>query len=497
MRPSSMASRLRAARLRLTLTRANGHRLRVALLLAAIGVLVLPARPSGAGPARATRLVVLSTADVKGKTSPCGCHVPKGGLSRLAHFADSLRAGPAPLLLVDDGGFFPEDDSDAPVGAFMLDAMKTLGTAAAGVTERELRFGRGFLVANAKRTGVPLTCANLYDKATRQTLFPPYRMLKLGGVDVGVFAITSDKIDLGPSRDSLIVEDPTEAARRTTAELRRKGATVVVLLSQIGKISTEDLVTEVDGIDAVIIGRNVPIYEKGRTIRSTIASYGGEQGQYVGVTVLDLDAAGRVQHADNTTVMLGPEVADSPAMLASVKHFEDQFHDEKSRLANERQQQFEAAGAAGATAGSQPADHYLGSEFCGRCHTRELAQWKDTRHAQAWQSLVDARRESDETCVGCHVLGFRKAGGFQATNDAPRLAAVQCESCHGMGTSHDAYASERRKVAEATCRACHTKETSPGFAMARFAPYVDHSKGAAELPALDVPRPMRTRTTPH
>ena len=37
------------------------------------------------------------------------------------------------------------------------------------------------------------------------------------------------------------------AAQRTVAELRKKGATVVVLLSQLGKVESEDLVTAVDG----------------------------------------------------------------------------------------------------------------------------------------------------------------------------------------------------------------------------------------------------------
>ncbi len=287
--------------------------------------------------ARTSKLVVVSTTDVKGKTGPCGCHVPKGGLSRLAHFADSLRAGDAPVLLVDAGGFFPEADTDAPVAAFMMDAMKVIGTDAAAVTERELRFGRGFLLANAKRTGVPLVCANLLDRASQQPLVAPWRIVTLGGTKVGVFGVTSDKADLGPSRDSLTVEDPTTAARRAVAELRQQGATVIVLLSQVGKVEAEDLVVAVDGIDAVIIGRNVPLYQKGRMVKNTIACYGGEQGQYAGVTTLELDATGHMRSADNTTVMLGPEVADSPAMFATVKGFEDHWNDEKQRRKAEQQ----------------------------------------------------------------------------------------------------------------------------------------------------------------
>ena len=109
------------------------------------------------------KLVILSTTDVKGKTNPCGCHIPKGGLARRATLADSIRSTFGQVLLVDNGGFFPEDDAHREAAPFLMDEMKTLGTDAVNVGERDLRFGRSYLEQNARRSGIPLVSANLMD----------------------------------------------------------------------------------------------------------------------------------------------------------------------------------------------------------------------------------------------------------------------------------------------------------------------------------------------
>jgi 2',3'-cyclic-nucleotide 2'-phosphodiesterase (5'-nucleotidase family) len=53
------------------------------------------------------KLIILSTTDMKGKTLPCGCHVPKGGIARQVGFADSVRQLYSNVVRVDGGGFFP------------------------------------------------------------------------------------------------------------------------------------------------------------------------------------------------------------------------------------------------------------------------------------------------------------------------------------------------------------------------------------------------------
>ncbi len=341
-------------------------------------------------------------------------------------------------MVVDNGGFFPEeaDSLYRDKAWFLMDSMVLLGTDAAGLSEKELKYGRGWLLAQLKRTRLPMVCANVWDKSTKKTLVPPYVMVKKGAVNVGVFGLTSDKVDMGPARDSITVEDPAVAAKRAVVELRKKGATIVVLLSQLGKVESEDLVTGVDGIDVVIAGRNVPVLQKGRMIKNTVACYGGEQGQNMGRTIVTLDGAKKMQTGENDVFVLGPEVGEKPEILQLVKSFNDAFNDKMRKL--EQQRQLQSSKETGGQGDKPSPDHFVGAEVCQRCHQPEYQQWLTTDHAKAWKTLVDAKKDATPECVKCHVVGYKQAGGFQTGEDSAKLGNVQCENCHGMGTTHEA-----------------------------------------------------------
>ena len=177
-----------------------------------------------------------------------------------------------------------------------MDAMKLLGMDAVGMSEKELHYGALVPAGEPQALRRSDDLRQPVRQEGKKTLFSTWIVKKIGGVNVGIFELMSDKVDLGPSRDSLSVEEPTAAAKRTVADLRKRGAQVVVLLSQVGKVESEDLVTAVDGIDALMVGRNVPLLQQGRMIKNTIACYGGEQGQYMGRT---LDLAGLAQGHDH------------------------------------------------------------------------------------------------------------------------------------------------------------------------------------------------------
>src|SRR5437867_11150424 len=139
------------------------------------------------------------------------------------------------VLLVDAGGFFPESDGAEyqDQASFLMDAMKLLGTDGVGAGEKELRYGYSFLKANIQRSGLPMVCANLLLKASGKPALTPYLIKNVGTVKVGIFGLMNDKVTYGPSQDSLRVEEPTAAAKRVLAEMKRKGATVTVVLSQL------------------------------------------------------------------------------------------------------------------------------------------------------------------------------------------------------------------------------------------------------------------------
>ena len=380
------------------------------------------------------------------------------------------------MLLVDNGAFFPEeaDSLYRDKAWFLMDGMVLLGTDAVGMSEKELKYGRGWLLAQLKRSRLPMTNANVWDKQTKKTLLPPYLIIKKGAVTTGVFALTSDKVDLGPARDSLTFEEPAVAAARVIPEMKKKGATVIVLLSELGKVESEDLVTSVDGIDVVIAGRNVPVLQKGRMIKNTIACYGGEQGQNIGRTIVTLDASKKMQTGENDVFVLGPEVGEKPEVLQLVKSFNDAFNDKMRKLEKERAVQSATQTGGEGQGQKQSVDHFVGSEVCQRCHMPEYAQWLKTDHAKAWQTLVDQKKDATPECVTCHVVGYKQPGGFQTADDAPKLGNVQCENCHGMGTQHEAMPASPQKITEATCRTCHNATSSPVFDFAVYEPHILH-----------------------
>src|SRR5262245_34082009 len=124
--------------------------------------------------------------------------------------------------MVDNGGFFPEENTHQDVAWFLIDAMKTIGVQAVNIGDRDLRFGRAFLTDRVKRTQLPVISSNLLDARTRKPIFPTYKIEKVGGVTVGFLGLISDKAELGPAKDSLAVEEPPVAAKKAIADLRKK-----------------------------------------------------------------------------------------------------------------------------------------------------------------------------------------------------------------------------------------------------------------------------------
>ncbi|HKG92616.1 MAG TPA: multiheme c-type cytochrome [Gemmatimonadaceae bacterium] len=114
---------------------------------------------------------------------------------------------------------------------------------------------------------------------------------------------------------------------------------------------------------------------------------------------------------------------------------------------------------------------------CGNCHVGPQAEWQETRHAGAWQTL-QASGHAQAACEGCHtvnslgnaITAASTTVGWGATKD-PRYQDVQCESCHGPGLDHvqdpDAViplasiAADTGALATNGCGECHSGAHTP------------------------------------
>lgn len=91
---------------------------------------------------------------------------------------------------------------------------------------------------------------------------------------------------------------------------------------------------------------------------------------------------------------------------------------------------------------------YVGADKCKMCHMKQFKSWEGTGMAKSFENLkagvnAEAKKKAgmdpakdytaDAKCLKCHTTGYGAAGGFKSISETPKLAGVQCESCHGAG----------------------------------------------------------------
>ncbi len=143
-------------------------------------------------------------------------------------------------------------------------------------------------------------------------------------------------------------------------------------------------------------------------------------------------------------------------------------------------------------------DGYSGNAVCGACHELAHETWQFTAHAGAFDTLVRHGSELDPECIGCHVVGWGRPGGFRNSADTPELEQVGCESCHGRGGPHQSPDFVKDGDYAPTCLGCHDTKHSLGFEYATFLPRVSHAANAqlAKLPAAEKQKLLAARGRP-
>jgi hypothetical protein len=209
--------------------------------------------PAGGG---GERVVLFVTTEMKGTIEPCGCNSdPLGDLARTVELVEEARRAPAPVVVVDGGSLLfshqtipaerAEEErlkSDLLVGL----VRDRLAAAAVGLGPFDLAMG-------AKAVRPPRQAANLA-AASGVTIEPP-KLVRAGKVVVGIFGVVSPA---AVAASKLDVGDPATAAREAVADLRRRGADVVVALAHMTRRDARELARKASGIDFVVVGQNAP-----------------------------------------------------------------------------------------------------------------------------------------------------------------------------------------------------------------------------------------------
>ncbi len=355
----------------------------------------------------------------------------------------------------------------------MVEGMNRIGYAAAMLGERELADGIEAFQALRKTARFPFVSANFIYEDDRSTLVDPYVIhaatYKGGTIKIGVLGLNrynSGFLKATAKGRNVVVSSPFDTARKLIPEVRAK-ADLVVVLTSLSISQSRQLAQEVDGID-VIVGASGGVLSQPREASGgTAIVYPGNQGQNMSeIRVHGLADGGGAPGIQVHHHYLNRDYPNEPALHAMVLDVLARENDINRELASATvERPALPAGVAG----------YVGGETCAACHQEALASWEGSGHARAFQTLVDANQDFSPECVGCHVVGFGRRGGFVNAKATPELKDVQCEACHGPGSLHvDAPARGYGAAGARSCLGCHDTEHSPEFDFFTYWPRIKH-----------------------
>jgi hypothetical protein len=270
------------------------------------------------------------------------------------------------------------------------------------------------------------------------------------------------------------INDPFQAAQIIIPELKQK-ADIIIALAYMDQAAAQNLATQNPDIDTVVGAKQLNSQEEAQHFNRATIVFAFNQTKYLGELRYYINSDGRVENQIRRFIELDSTIPDDPKALETVTSAHDEFTNEQNKNAQKT------------SAATKPASlinlnsPYAGAETCAPCHQQEFEVWEKSGHAHAISTLERKRQQFDNECVGCHVVGFQKAGGFQSLVTTPQLANVQCEACHGPGRQHseNPVKGYGYMPTPAGCAVCHTVANSPDFNFATYWPKIKHGQSDA------------------
>ncbi|MBI2376380.1 MAG: hypothetical protein HYV07_20465 [Deltaproteobacteria bacterium] len=326
------------------------------------------------------------------------------------------------------------------------------------------------------------------------------------------------------------VREPMASLRAEIEQLRTRGAELVLVLSHLGENGSREIARSIPGIDVVVRAPGAPIVREPSApelVGSVAIVEAGSQGQRIGVLEVSLKAPnGPIVFDDGGMKAKRQKELETRKRQALEREIAELSKDPaRAEAVAARKVQLDRLTASLESASSTPleaprrikyelislttdvASHaemsslldayyarlrdlnldkgdrapcvsrpdtvrYIGTDACLECHETQHAFWKTTKHAKAWATLENDNKHFDLTCIGCHTVGYQRAGGFCTLRDVGVLKDVGCEMCHGPGARHAETKDTdhiQLTVTRDTCaKECHVPEHSDTFEFARY-----------------------------
>lgn len=435
------------------------------MVLTAVSVL------AHAAPAADIRLAVTANAKASLAGTPAD-GVLAGGLGARAAWAGEQKSAAGGAAAIDMGGFLPVRHEkfnpaiDDEIGRVFAAGLQRYGFDFVCPSPADLAFGYDYL-DDVSDEEMPMLASNLLHAG--EAFWRLFEIRELSGVSVCFFSAPAAGPADGADWNGFELADAAGILSSAVPEVRESqnpGLVIALVHERLGG-GTDWLSKFAEtGVDAVVALSSEPVNRREGNL--WLASV-PDNGRMAAEILIETGADGTIANVSCGHVLLDEETYANPG---ADEYLESAFQAMREKFSL-------AAG------GPYPLQNlmeeedtlslYSGNSRCLECHEDQYEQWRQTRHASAFDSLFETNRHWIAKCQMCHVTGMGRSDGFLSIVKTPEMAGVNCETCHGPGTGHsDAMGTEyiRPGDSKSMCAQCHDAENSPDFE-ANFEAYLE------------------------
>ena len=265
-------------------------------------------------------------------TALAGTYGRMGGMDRISTVVKSIKTDRQDALVLDGGDTWQGSLTALRTdGQDMVNAFNALGTdAMTSHWEFTLGIDRVMDIVE-NELSFPFLGANIFDTEWDERAFEPYKLFERGGVQIAVIGQAFPYMPI--ANPGWMFPDLSFGVRQDNmaelvAEVRSKGADVVVLLSHNGFDVDRKLAADVPGIDVILTGHTHDAVPEPVLVGKTHLIASGSHGKFVSRVDLDI-RDGEMKGIKHRLIPIFSDViAPDPEMTALVEAERAPFKDE-------------------------------------------------------------------------------------------------------------------------------------------------------------------------
>ncbi len=288
---------------------------RIASKIIFVSMLVFLSMAAAAPSLFAKEVKVVFTGQAYSSLYPCSCFPESdGGVARRATLLKTLRVASKDVVVVEAGSSFASGKNDSYSQDYEKDKLRTefylkslekMNYDALLVSSQEYVFGADFL---GGYKNLPFISSNI------KGFVKPYVIKNLGWVKIGILGITDSYVIAKGIRGW---QAPDMVLKEEIAELKKKGADIVILLSSLNPMEEQSYLKDIKGIDVIVNGSQ--FFGSVELKKENGLLYVGTWREAKKVGILTLDISGsKITKSALESRRLSDELADDKAISSIV-----------------------------------------------------------------------------------------------------------------------------------------------------------------------------------